>query len=202
MPYDKPMTDDRPDPDDLLDRIKQEEARQARGKLKVFFGSSAGVGKTFAMLSAAQALARQGIDVVVGLVETHGREETARLLDGLELLPRKDVAYRERTLTEFDIDAALARRPQLILVDELAHSNVPGSRHPKRWQDVEELLAAGIDVYTSLNVQHLESLNDVVGQITQIRVQETLPDHIFDRADEVALVDLPAVELLQRKRDG
>ena len=202
MPYDKPMTDDRPDPDDLLDRIKQEEARQARGKLKVFFGSSAGVGKTFAMLSAAQALARQGIDVVVGLVETHGREETARLLDGLELLPRKDVAYRERTLTEFDIDAALARRPQLILVDELAHSNVPGSRHPKRWQDVEELLAAGIDVYTSLNVQHLESLNDVVGQITQIRVQETLPDHIFDRADEVTLVDLPAEELLQRLRDG
>ncbi|MBV1775188.1 DUF4118 domain-containing protein [Burkholderiaceae bacterium DAT-1] len=180
----------------------QLEAQAARGKLKIFFGSSAGVGKTFAMLSAAHAMKAQGLDVVVGIVETHGRSETARMVEGLELLPRKAVDYRGRTLTEFDLDAAIARHPQLILVDELAHTNVEGSRHPKRWQDVEELLSSGIDVYTSLNVQHLESLNDVVGQITQIRVHETLPDFVFDRADEVTLVDLPAEELLQRLKEG
>jgi len=196
------MSGERPDPDELLQKIKLDEERERRGRLKIFFGSSAGVGKTYAMLSAGHSLVRQGVDVVVGVVETHGRSETAGMLEGLEVLPRKQVEYRGNTLTEFDIDAALARKPTLILVDELAHSNVAGSRHPKRWQDVEELLAAGIDVYTSLNVQHLESLNDVVGQITQIRVHETLPDKVFDLADEVTLVDLPAEELLQRLREG
>lgn len=192
----------RPDPEQLLDRIRQDAAREQRGRLKIFFGASAGVGKTYAMLSAGHVLKQQGIDVIVGIVETHGRGDTMRILEGLEALPRMQISYRGHTLSEFDIDAALARQPAVILVDELAHSNVAGSRHPKRWQDVEELLAAGIDVYTSLNVQHLESLNDIVGQITQIRVHETLPDRVFDLADEVTLVDLPAEELLQRLKDG
>ena len=196
------MSEERPDPDELLHRIKQDEIKESRGRLKIFFGASAGVGKTYAMLSAAHAAKRMGIDVVVGIVETHGRGDTAQMLEGLDVLPRKQVEYRGNTLTEFDIDGAIARKPALILVDELAHSNVAGSRHPKRWQDVEELLVAGIDVYTSLNVQHLESLNDVVGQITQVRVYETLPDKVFDLADEVTLVDLPAEELLQRMREG
>lgn len=196
------MTTPRPDPEQLLDKIRQDAAREQRGRLKIFFGASAGVGKTYAMLSSGHTLKQQGVDVVVGVVETHGRGDTMRILEGLEILPRKQVAYRGHTLPEFDIDAALERKPAVILVDELAHSNVAGSRHPKRWQDVEELLAAGIDVFTSLNVQHLESLNDVVGQITQIRVHETLPDRVFDLADEVTLVDLPAEELLQRLKDG
>ena len=195
--------DSRPDPDALVERIRDEEARAASGKLRIYFGSSAGVGKTFAMLAAARAAKVAGIDVVVGVVETHGRAETASLLQGLELLPRQTIATAGKTtLSEFDLDAALARRPTLILVDELAHSNVAGSRHPKRWQDVEELLAAGIDVWTTLNVQHLESLNDVVGGITGVRVQETLPDTFFDRADEVVLVDTPADELIARLRAG
>ncbi|TDV12216.1 sensor histidine kinase [Paraburkholderia caballeronis] len=193
---------DRPDPDELLDRIQRDEDRQQRGRLKIFFGASAGVGKTFAMLQAARRRRDEGIDVVVGVVETHGRKETLALLDGLETLAPARVAHRGRTLAEFDLDAALARKPQLLLVDELAHSNVPGSRHLKRWQDVHELLDAGIDVYTTVNVQHLESLNDVVGQITGIRVWETVPDRVFDRADEVTLVDLPPEELLDRMRDG
>jgi two-component system sensor histidine kinase KdpD len=159
------------------------------------------VGKTWAMLSAARQLAAT-LDVLVGVVETHGRAETEALLDGLEVLPRKRIDYRGRLLAEFDIDAALGRRPQLILVDEMAHSNVAGSRHPKRWQDIEELLAAGIDVFTTVNVQHLESLNDVVGGITGVRVGETVPDSVFDEADEVVLVDLPADELLARLRLG
>lgn len=196
------MTDGRPDPDQLLDRIKEGEARAARGKLKIFFGASAGVGKTYAMLSAAQQQRRQGRDVLVGVVETHGRKETEAMLAGLERLPLRDVPYRDKTLQEFDLDGALARKPALILVDELAHSNVPGSRHPKRWQDVEELLAAGIDVHSTVNVQHLETLNDVVGGITGIRVWETVPDHVFDSADEVVLVDLPPDELLQRLKEG
>ena len=195
--------DTRPDPDALVERIRDEEARAASGKLRIYFGSSAGVGKTFAMLAAARAAKAAGIDVVAGVVETHGRAETAALLQGLELLPRQTIATAGKaTLSEFDLDAALARRPTLILVDELAHSNVAGSRHPKRWQDVEELLAAGIDVWTTLNVQHLESLNDVVGGITGVRVQETLPDTFFDRADEVVLVDTPADELLARLKAG
>jgi two-component system sensor histidine kinase KdpD len=196
------MDDQRPDPDELLEKIQRQEARAGRGRLKVFFGACAGVGKTYAMLTAAQGLHAQGADLVVGVAETHGRSETAHLLEGLEVLPPRRIAYRGRWLTEFDLDAALARHPRLILVDELAHSNVRGSRHPKRWQDVEELLAAGIDVYTTVNVQHLESLNDIVGHITGIRVRETVPDHVFDQADEVVLVDLPPDELLQRLKEG
>jgi len=192
----------RPDPDKMLDRLKQEEIRAQRGKLKIFFGASAGVGKTFAMLSAAKRLRQQGLDVLVGVIETHGRSETAAQLEGLEQLPLKEIAYRDRTLKEFDLDGALAHHPSLILVDELAHSNVEGSRHPKRWQDVEELLGAGIDVFTTVNVQHIESLNDIVGGITGIRVWETVPDHIFDRADDVVVVDLPPDELLQRLKEG
>ncbi|CAB3781559.1 Sensor protein KdpD [Paraburkholderia caffeinitolerans] len=192
----------RPDPDELLDRLQRDEEKRRRGKLKIFFGASAGVGKTYAMLQAARRRNEEGVDVVVGIVETHGRSETAALTSGLEELPRQRIAYRGRTLEEFDLDAALERKPQLVLVDELAHSNVQGARHMKRWQDVYELLDAGIDVYTTVNVQHLESLNDVVGQITGIRVWETVPDRVFDGADEVTLVDLPAEELLDRMRDG
>ncbi|MGY6240030.1 DUF4118 domain-containing protein [Burkholderia ambifaria] len=192
----------RPDPDQLLDKLQRDEEKQRRGQLKIFFGASAGVGKTYAMLQAARQRLQDGVDVVVGIVETHGRGETAALLDGLDVLPLARIEYRGRTLAEFDLDGALARTPQLILVDELAHSNVQGARHLKRWQDVYELLDAGIDVYTTVNVQHLESLNDVVGAITGIRVWETVPDRVFDAADEVTLVDLPAEELLERMRDG
>ncbi len=192
----------RPDPDELLDKLQRDEEKRQRGKLKIFFGASAGVGKTYAMLQAARRRHEEGADVVVGIAETHGRSETAALLDGLDVLPLQQIDYRGRKLGEFDLDAALARKPQLILVDELAHSNVQGARHLKRWQDVYELLDAGIDVYTTVNVQHLESLNDVVGQITGIRVWETVPDRVFDSADEVTLVDLPAEELLDRMRDG
>jgi len=196
------MANQRPNPDELLSRIKEDEARAARGKLKIFFGASAGVGKTYAMLSTARQQAKQGVDVVVGVAETHGRKETEALLEGLQRLPLREVRHRGRLLTEFDLDGALARKPALILVDELAHSNITGSRHPKRWQDVDELLAAGIDVYSTVNVQHLETLNDVVGGITGIRVWETVPDHVFDAADEVVLVDLPPDELLQRLKEG
>jgi two-component system sensor histidine kinase KdpD len=196
------MTDARPDPDALLARLKLEQKAQARGRLKIFFGSSAGVGKTFAMLLAARRQREDGAHVLVGVVETHGRGETAALLEGLEVLPRKRVEQKGHFIDEFDIDAALARHSDLILVDELAHTNAPGSRHPKRWQDVEELLAAGIDVYTTLNVQHLESLNDVVGGITGVKVWETLPDTFFDSADEVVLVDIPAEDLLERLKAG
>ncbi|HKT66086.1 MAG TPA: sensor histidine kinase KdpD [Burkholderia sp.] len=192
----------RPDPDQLLDKLQRDEEKQRRGQLKIFFGASAGVGKTYAMLQAARQRLQDGVDVVVGIVETHGRSETAALLDGLDVLPLARIDYRGRSLAEFDLDGALARAPQLILVDELAHSNVQGARHLKRWQDVYELLDAGIDVYTTVNVQHLESLNDVVGAITGIRVWETVPDRVFDAADEVTLVDLPAEELLERMRDG
>jgi two-component system, OmpR family, sensor histidine kinase KdpD len=192
----------RPNPDELLDRLQREDEKRQRGRLKVFFGASAGVGKTFAMLQAARRRLDEGIDVIVGVAETHGRKETLTLLEGLETLPPARVEYRGRLLAEFDLDAALARKPRLILVDELAHSNVQGSRHMKRWQDVQELLDAGIDVYTTVNVQHLESLNDIVGRITGIRVWETVPDRVFDLADEVTLVDLPPEELLDRLRDG
>lgn len=192
----------RPDPDRLLDRIQRDEEKRQRGRLKIFFGASAGVGKTYAMLQAACRRKAEGIEVVVGIVETHGRSETAALLEGLEVLALQVVDYRGRKLAEFDLDGALARKPGLMLVDELAHSNVPGARHLKRWQDVRELLDAGIDVYTTVNVQHLDSLNDVVGRITGIRVWETVPDHVFDMADEVTLVDLPAEELLDRLREG
>ncbi|MBF8178734.1 two-component system sensor histidine kinase KdpD [Herminiimonas contaminans] len=192
----------RPDPDTLLAQMQAQDRRASRGKLRIYFGASAGVGKTYSMLNAARSMQAEKRDVVVGLVETHGRKETAALLDGLEVLPRKEIPYRDKTIAEFDIDAALARKPALILVDELAHSNAPGSRHPKRWQDVEELLGAGIDVFTAVNVQHLESLNDVIGGITGIRVAETLPDTVFDQADEIVLVDIPADDLLTRLKEG
>lgn len=192
----------RPDPDLLLAQVQEQERRAQRGKLRIYFGASAGVGKTWAMLAAARKLQDEGCKVLLGVVETHGRAETAALVQGLPCLPLKNISYRERQLQEFDLDAALAARPDLILVDELAHSNAPTSRHPKRWQDVLELLAAGMDVFTSLNVQHLESLHDVVGGITGIRVAETVPDTVFDQADEVILVDLPADELLNRLQSG
>jgi len=196
------LNERRPDPDALLARVKEEEARQTRGKLKVFLGAAAGVGKTYAMLEAARARRSEGMDVVIGWVDTHGRVETEALLTGLEILARRPIEYRGTILTEFDLDAALARHPSLILVDELAHTNVPGSRHAKRWQDVQELLDDGINVYTTLNVQHLESLNDVVAQITTVRVRETIPDSVLEQADEVELVDLPPEELLQRLKEG
>ncbi|GAA5182246.1 DUF4118 domain-containing protein [Niveibacterium umoris] len=196
------MTDDRPDPDELLASIEAEAQKARRGKLRIFFGASPGVGKTYAMLTAAQQLQAQGVDLVVGVVETHGREETARLMQGLEVLPRRTIDYRGHTLNEFDLDAALARKPDLILVDELAHTNAPQSRHPKRWQDVHELIEAGIDVFSTINVQHLDSVSDVVASITGIRVFETVPDHVFDDADEIVLVDLTPEELLQRMREG
>ncbi|TPC96392.1 hypothetical protein FIS41_21565 [Escherichia coli] len=188
----------RPDPDRLLEQT----AAPHRGKLKVFFGACAGVGKTWAMLAEAQRLRAQGLDIVVGVVETHGRKDTAAMLEGLAVLPPKRQAYRGRHISEFDLDAALARRPALILMDELAHSNAPGSRHPKRWQDIEELLEAGIDVFTTVNVQHLESLNDVVSGVTGIQVRETVPDPFFDAADDVVLVDLPPDDLRQRLKEG
>ncbi|WP_408058486.1 DUF4118 domain-containing protein [Undibacterium curvum] len=196
------MNDYRPDPDALLDKIQREDAKQQRGYLKIFFGACAGVGKTYAMLNAAHLQKQKGVDVVIGIVETHGRQDTIQIAQGIDILPAQQIHYKDRTLSEFDLDAALLRRPGLLLVDELAHSNVAGSRHAKRWQDVEELLAAGIDVYTTVNVQHLETLNDVVGQITGIRVWETVPDKIFDLADEITLVDLPPDELLRRLKEG
>ena len=196
------MESDRPDPDQLLARVQREERQETRGKLRIFFGACAGVGKTFAMLSAAREQRDEGVEVVVGLVETHGRKETAALLEGLEILPRQSIPYRGVELQELDLDAALARKPRLIVVDELAHTNAPGARHAKRWQDIDELLDAGIDVYSAMNVQHLESLNDVVGKITSIRVWETVPDHVFDDAHEVELVDLPPDELIERLHEG
>ena len=192
----------RPDPDELLARVQAEETRKAQGKLKVFFGAAPGVGKTYTMLEAARARRAEGVDVVVGWVETHGRRETAALLEGLEVLPRRQLSYRGTRLEEFDLDLALERRPGLVVVDELAHTNAPGSRHAKRYRDVEELLCAGVDVYTTLNVQHLDSLNDVVAQITGVIVRETVPDAALDRADEIELVDLPAEELRKRLGDG
>ncbi|HVL21734.1 MAG TPA: histidine kinase, partial [Amaricoccus sp.] len=169
------MADDRRDPEarPSPDALLNEAVRETRGRLKIFLGAAPGVGKTWEMLTSGQALRRDGVDVVIGVVETHGRAETAALVRGFELIPRRRIAYREQTLEEMDLDTILARRPALALVDELAHTNAPGSRHPKRYQDVEELLAAGIDVYTTMNIQHIESLNDVVAHITRIRVRET-----------------------------
>jgi two-component system, OmpR family, sensor histidine kinase KdpD len=196
------MSEHRPDPEALLARVKEEEARARRGKLKLFFGAAAGVGKTYAMLEAAREHRAGGVDVVVGYVETHTRAETEALLEGLEILPRRAFDYRGATLEELDLDAALQRRPVIILVDELAHTNAPGSRHAKRWRDVVELLDAGIDVYTTVNVQHIESLNDVVAKITGVVMRETVPDSVFEQADEVELIDLPPDDLLQRFREG
>jgi two-component system sensor histidine kinase KdpD len=194
--------DQRPDPDALLARVSEEEARGKRGRLKIFFGAAPGVGKSYAMLEAARKRKADGADVVIGYVELHGRPETEALLQGLEVLPPQKLEHRGITLGEFDLDAALRRKPQIVAVDELAHSNHPGARHPKRWMDVVELLDAGIDVYTTVNVQHVESLNDIVAQITGVIVRETVPDRVFDSADEVELVDLPPDDLLQRLREG
>ncbi len=196
------MEERRPDPDQLLQRVREEEERKREGQLKIFFGAAPGVGKTYAMLEAARQKRAEGVEIVVGLVETHGRKETEALLEGLEALPRRNVEYRGTYLKEFDLDAALSRKPAIILVDELAHTNAPGSRHKKRWQDIYELLGAGISVYTTVNVQHLESLNDVVAQITGVSVRETIPDFLLDRADEIELIDLPPDDLLQRLREG
>jgi two-component system, OmpR family, sensor histidine kinase KdpD len=194
--------DIRPDPDKLLALVSDDEGEGARGRLKIFFGASAGVGKTFAMLSEARRLHAEGRNVVIGVAEHHNRPETLALIAGLPTVPLKEIDHRGVTVREFDLDAALALRPDLILVDEYAHTNAPGSRHPKRWRDVEELLDNGIDVYTTLNVQHLESLNDVVAKLTGVWVKETVPDSVFDAADDIALIDIPAEDLLQRLADG
>ena len=191
---------DRPSPDALLEAARREE--RTRGRLKVYLGAAPGVGKTYEMLTVARAKRKAGIDVVVGIVETHGRAETEALVEGFEIVPRREVAYHGAALDEMDLDALLARRPTLALVDELAHTNALGSRHPKRYQDVEELLAAGIDVDTTLNIQHVESLNDVVAQITRIRVRETVPDGILERADDIEVIDLNPDDLIQRLKDG
>ncbi len=192
----------RPDPEALLTEAQREERQRRSGKLKIFLGYAAGVGKTYSMLEAAQQRRAEGVDVVGGLVETHGRPETEVLLTGLAVIPRRRVSYRGFTLEEMDLDAVLARRPELALVDELAHTNAPGSRHTRRYQDVEEFLASGIDVYTTLNVQHIESLNDVVAQITGVIVRETVPDKVLEEADEIILIDLPPDELIQRLHEG
>jgi two-component system, OmpR family, sensor histidine kinase KdpD len=188
----------RPSPEALLAAAKQE----SRGRLKIFLGAAPGVGKTYEMLLSAQAKRREGVDVVVGVVEPHGRRETEALCEGLETIPRRQVEYKGHLLAEMDLDAILQRRPQLALVDELAHSNAPGSRHPKRYLDVEELVAAGIDVFTTLNIQHVESLNDVIARITRIRVRETVPDKILDEADDIEVIDLAPEDLIKRLREG
>src|SRR5262245_52484979 len=195
------LEEHRPSPDALLAEAKRAQTGAA-GRLKIFVGAAPGVGKTYEMLQAARAKRNEGVDVVIGVVETHGRKETEALVEGFEVLPKKPLVYVNRLLSEFDIDRALARRPALILVDELAHTNAPGSRHPKRYQDVEELLDAGIDVYTTVNIQHIESLNDVVAQITRVRVREVVPDEVLDRADAVELVDLTPEDLIQRLKEG
>jgi two-component system sensor histidine kinase KdpD len=201
MVDDQRQAEQRPSPEALLAEARRDEKSSA-GRLKVFVGAAPGVGKTYEMLHAARAKLKEGVDVVVGVVETHGRQETEALLEGLEVLPRKPVIYINRILSEFDLDAALERRPDLILVDELAHTNATGSRHPKRYLDVEELLKQGIDVYTTVNIQHIESLNDVVAQITRVRVRETVPDSVLDRADAIELVDLTPDDLIQRLKEG
>src|ERR1700737_4104534 len=186
----------RPSPDALLEAARRESDKA--GRLKIFVGAAPGVGKTYEMLQSAHAKRKAGADVVVGVVETHGRAETEALLLGLEVLPRKRIEYKDQILEEMDLDALIARHPQIALVDELAHTNAPGSRHPKRYLDVEELLNQGIDVYATLNIQHVESLNDVVAQITRIRVRETVPDSILDRADDIEVVDLSPEDLIKR----
>src|SRR6201746_896391 len=190
----------RPSPEALLEAARREDSRA--GKLKIFVGAAPGVGKTYEMLQSAHARLKAGADVVVGVVETHGRAETEALLAGLEVLPRKKLTYKDQTLEEMDLDALIARHPKIALVDELAHTNAPGSRHPKRYLDVEELLSHGIDVYTAVNIQHIESLNDVVAQITPVRVRETVPDSVFDRADGIELIDLTPDDLIQRLKEG
>src|SRR5882762_8985634 len=193
-------SDQRPSPEALLEAARREERRS--GRLKIFVGAAPGVGKTYEMLQQARARKQDGYDVAVGVVETHGRQETQALLDGLETVPRRRFEYRDQVIEEMDLDALIARRPKIALVDELAHTNAPGSRHPKRYLDVEELLSNGIDVYTAVNIQHIESLNDVVAQITHVRVRETVPDSVFDRADAIELIDLTPDDLIQRLKEG
>src|SRR6266699_634740 len=190
----------RPSPEALLEAARREEGRV--GKLRIFVGAAPGVGKTYEMLQSARARRQDGYDVIVGVVETHGRKETEVLLESLETVPRQRIEYRGQLLEEMNLDAIIARHPQIVLVDELAHTNAPGSRHPKRYLDVEELLNHGIDVYTTVNIQHIESLNDVVAQITHVRVRETVPDSVFDRADGIELVDLTPDDLIQRLKEG
>src|SRR5579872_5770904 len=192
--------DQRPSPEALLEAVRREEPRA--GRLKIFVGAAPGVGKTYEMLQQARARKRDGYDIVIGVVETHGRKETEALLEGLEVVPRRRLEYKGQTLEEMDLDGIIARRPQIVLVDELAHTNAAGSRHPKRYLDVAELLDRGINVYSTVNIQHIESLNDVVAQITHVRVRETVPDTIFDRADAVELVDLTPDDLIQRLKEG
>src|SRR5262245_27098837 len=192
--------DQRPSPEALLEAARREESRL--GKLRIFVGAAPGVGKTYAMLETARARKKDGYDIVVGVVETHGRKETEALLDGHEVLPRRLIEYHNQRLEEMDLDAIIARHPQIVLVDELAHTNAPGSRHPKRYLDVEELLQHGINVYSTVNIQHIESLNDVVAQITRVRVRETVPDSVYDGADAVELVDLTPDDLIQRLEEG
>src|SRR5438477_6985328 len=193
-------SEQRPSPEALLEAARR--ADGGKGKLKIFVGAAPGVGKTFEMLQSAHARLKAGADVVVGVVETHGRAETEALLHGLEVIPRKKLEYKDQLLEEMDLDALIARRPKIALVDELAHTNAPGSRHPKRYLDVEELLSHGIDVYTAVNIQHIESLNDVVAQITHVRVRETVPDKVFDLADAIELIDLTPDDLIQRLKEG
>ncbi|HLX54491.1 MAG TPA: two-component system sensor histidine kinase KdbD, partial [Aquella sp.] len=193
----------RPNPQKLLQLLEDENIRAKRGHLKVFLGAAAGVGKTYAMLKAASQLKADGEDVVIGYVETHGRSEVESLLPkDIEYIPLKVIEHKGNILKEFDIDAVLKRKPKIIILDELAHTNVIGSRNIKRYQDVLELLNAGISVYTALNIQHIESLNDIVGQITEIRVTETVPDQIIETADEVVLIDIPPEELIERLSEG
>ena len=200
MAEQQPDLDSRPSPEALLEAARREESRV--GKLRIFVGAAPGVGKTYAMLETARARKKDGYDIIVGVVETHGRRETEELLAGLEIVPRQRVDYKGRWLEEMDLEAIIARRPQIVLVDELAHTNGPGSRHPKRYLDVEDLLASGIDVYTTVNIQHIESLNDVVAQITHVRVRETIPDTVFDKADAVELIDLTPDDLIERLKEG
>jgi two-component system sensor histidine kinase KdpD len=198
----KPDEAERPDPEAILQKIKKQEERETRGQLRIYLGAAPGVGKTFAMLQEGQRREKRGTDVVVGLAETYSRPLTIEALEGLEVIPRKKIEYRGVVLEEMDTDAVIARNPQVALVDELAHTNAPGSKHEKRWQDVEAILAAGITVISTLNIQHLESLNDVVAGITGVKVRETVPDDVVDRADEVELVDISPQALRARMRHG
>jgi two-component system sensor histidine kinase KdpD len=194
--------ENRPDPDELLASLKQQDEKNRHGKLKIFFGMCAGVGKTYAMLQAAHVEKKKPTDIVVGYIETHKRAETEKLVEGLEVIPPYIIEYKGTQFKEVDIDAIIARKPQLVLIDELAHTNAPGSRHTKRYQDVQELLYHGIDVYTTLNVQHIESRTDTVTQITGVPIRETVPDEVLEVADEISLVDITADELLQRFAEG
>jgi two-component system sensor histidine kinase KdpD len=197
------MNDDtRPDPDALLAQMRLEDVKSRSGKLHIFLGMCPGVGKTYAMLQTARQRVKEGVEVLAGIIETHGRHETAALLEGMTVLPRKQLEHRGFTLEEFDIDAVLQQRPQLVLVDELAHTNAPGSRHAKRYQDVLELIDSGIDVYTTLNVQHIDSQVDIVRQISGVAITETVPDSILDVAHEIQLIDLSVEKLLERMADG